>query len=373
MPIETHVTAVEKEQKPFKLLRFTIDKTAFDPQTYDQLNHTAQSLDRLADVVALLHEWSVKSFKDLGVATDALTARPLLLQMGKQITAWLAIKNEVKKSLNPPYDNNPPPESEIKELATFLGLGNWPKDNPDQAFVGTTEEAKNLEARLSTVSTINHDTASPVTPIFGYLEMISHEAGVNRRYRAPIRRGLKKAVDASVYCMELLKNPYPSEEVTVNDFISQIFEKANYGRIDVKAQTEFADTKIIWSDTWMSSLASNLIQNMAKAYDSVGENLHRQGFVYLRNVMRNSRKFIRIDIEDRGPGLPPTFSGFKPGFTWWRGHNIQKVSTGLGMYLQAEAIKKHYDGDMIAEVVTGEAGEMIGTRISIFLPVKIEA
>lgn len=362
-PGTQETTALEKEVQEPKLLRFVIDEKAFAKEELAGLKKRADQVNRLADIVNLLSWWT----------REAISQQPNadLMRLRAQVKAWTGIKNKIESAIpiaaliDEVVSPDLPDEEAMQKLAQTLGVADWPK-NIQEIPVSRAEQIYDLEDRLSIAGTIIHDIRSPMSTVYGYLEIIAM-GEADPKYAEKVFLGLKKTAANVEYCLSLLENPYPKETISVNDFLNTLNANSHFGRIQVESPPNLLqDTKITWSKTWSDSLASNIMQNIAKAYKSAGALVWFPATTDLKIVEKNGQKMLQVSIEDQGTGFPDEIvaNGFQPSVTIWK----NAEGTGIGMYSQLRALRDHYRGDIIPENVFDESGKVTGARLNILFP-----
>jgi signal transduction histidine kinase len=110
----------------------------------------------------------------------------------------------------------------------------------------------------------------------------------------------------------------------------------------------------------LNQVVANLISNAADAV-----NLGGTIRVKLSCVEKPSGQFVRISIEDDGPGIPADVKDriFEPFFT-----TKIDVGSGLGLWVAKEIVDRH-NGDI--QVQTRNTNGSSGTIFSVYLPLPV--
>ncbi len=353
---EVTVAPPEGETKEPKLIRFVVDENAFQPEVYQQLNKAANIINRLSELTYFLNKWGDKVKISETQKADK-TAREVAIILERLVVSL------DKQPQGKQYDELE--EQDIKTLADKYEI-NLTSANITMIKVSSFEEAEEVESRTSVARSIIHDLRTPLTKVMGYIGLAT-KMEITDEIMAGIKRGLVNTTHNSNSCLELLENPYAKETVDIHHFIEQLTEMMRGPKIKVKKENlDIAKQPVVWSHAWMESLAYNLIQNMEKAYQTKPTS-EPVGYIGSKIIQMEGKPFLLITIEDRGPGLHWGFTGFKAGQTHWDNADVQKISTGVGMDAQLQAIRR-YGGDITISNVFNMKLEKIGARIRVLLP-----
>ncbi|MBI3282897.1 HAMP domain-containing histidine kinase [Candidatus Curtissbacteria bacterium] len=358
----------EEEKKPIKLVGFKVDEKAFEPETYKKLNQIAQAVNRLGETASLLRAFIIQESEAPGNITDRMKA------INQKINDWLKLSDKMAGVIYPLIEEgeiaDEVEENEVKDLAKRYQLENWPAEEVVRIPISTEDQIEELMARLSVAGVVHHDTRSPIHLIKGYLDLIEEE-GPEEIFLNEVSSGSTRLLSDTEYCLRLLENPYLKEEINIGRFVSGLNTK--FMAAGIKPSVSFVgvdeNTKVQWSKGWLESLSSNLANNTKKAYRS--KNIEKGGVAYIdvsSITDDEGQKFVEVSVEDRGPGFPDDFTGFKKRYTKWGRDLVQKASSGLGMYNQLISLEQHYGGKLIPENVKDDEGNVIGARIRVRLP-----
>lgn len=355
-----------------KLIHFRVDEKAFDSDTYNNLNQSAEKLNRLAEVTSLLRAWT-GAISGPVEKLDPLTIKTTITDIQEKYDAWISMVDKIAASLDPDktIKQETPTRQEIEQLALKLSISPWPTEAVSEIAIASPAQVAELETRQPIVNTVLHDIKSPITILLGGLWFTSN-VGPEPEFLEKIDSAISKLRYNAKYCLNLLENPYPQKTLRADVFIKEL-EKQLSGystKMSSTSSPEAIAAGFTWANEWAESLAYNLAQNIDKSYQSRSDtSADKQAFVDSKIVEEDGRKFILISVEDRGTGLPVDFTGFRPGYTSWKGAK----GTGVGMYSHLKALEDHYQGKLTVENVLDQDGNVIGAKVSLILPVKTES
>jgi two-component system, OmpR family, sensor kinase len=218
-------------------------------------------------------------------------------------------------------------------------------------------EAAN-EARQQTademISVLAHDLRTPLTPLFGYAEMIRVTAerdgpASTARAAAAMLRGLhrlRRMIDDLLQATRLERglfavNPYPVELTQV---IRHAIESAGLTAEDIEFDTP-VDVLAVVDPPRVQQALENLLSN-ARRFTPAGTQIS----VRLDIEERGGVDWAVISVRDRGPGIAPElqsrlFTRFARGAT--------SRGLGLGLYI-ADGIARAHGGSLTAESRPGD-------------------
>ena len=196
----------------------------------------------------------------------------------------------------------------------------------DLTEIRSVQAQVNLKENLAAVGQLSagiaHEFRNALGTILGYSRML--EKSADPRVHGPAREILKEvdAVRAQIDEFLLYARPPAPQPVLVDlgDLIRVCVDAAPAG-ISVDQEGEFAP---VWADeTLLRRVFANLLQNAAEIGREAGRSLS------VRIVGRRAGRFLQIEVEDDGPGIPADKQAqvFLPFFT------TRARGTGLGLAL----------------------------------------
>lgn len=287
-------------------------------QSKEQSNRFSESDQRLLTTIAAnvgvamqnaeSYEKLRSALNDLKAAQEQLVQQEKLASLG-QLTAGIA--HEIKNPLN--FVNNFSDLSIelIEEAREELEKISIPEDN--FAF----DIMKDIEENLKKI----HEHGSRADGIVK--SMLQHSRGGSGKVESTDMNALiKEYVNLAFHGMRASKNP-----INVD--------------IDLNLDENAKEIPLIAED--FSRVILNLCNN---AFDAMREKLHNaesdNGDNYLpqlKVVTEHNDKYLKIRIEDNGPGIPPELKDkiLQPFFTTKKG----KEGTGLGLSITNDIVKGH--------------------------------
>lgn len=134
---------------------------------------------------------------------------------------------------------------------------------------------------------------------------------------------------------------------------------------NITVEREFQDCPPI------HGLSGELNQAIANLISNAADAVPQGGNIYVRITCEDAAdsKFIRIVIEDNGPGIAPEHRDhiFEPFFT-----TKKDVGTGLGLWVTKEIIERHSGTVEVHCVTADEATGATGTTFTVTIPVRPE-
>ena len=289
-----------------------------------------------------LKNWAVLPFLVaplvLIVSLPALCAFLFIFRMTRRLDRLNQAMQRVDLSGEPVLLEDPS-RDEIGEL-TALYNGMIMKLHEQYRHIRQVEEA-----RANLVSQLSHDLRTPLSIIRGYAETLQrgsvHERDTRVRHASII-------LQKSDYMDDLLRKLFRLAQL---DDPAQAFRMSE-GFIDALLQTVMADYVLILQDKGMewrlelpevpvkaafdhealSLVIRNLIDNAI---------LHGAGGNYLGVRLTREDDAVRIEVEDRGKGIPPQDMEhiFKPFYRVDRGRPSDGL--GVGLALAAAIVRRH--------------------------------
>ncbi|CDY79720.1 Osmosensitive K+ channel histidine kinase KdpD [Caballeronia glathei] len=237
-----------------------------------------------------------------------------------------------------------------------------------------TMESERL--RNSLLSAVSHDLRTPLTAIVGFASML---AEANGDTRAPANAELIEAIhDESLRMTSIVTNlldmarlqagglrlnrQWSLLEETVGAALRACARVLGDRAVDVHLQ---ADLPLLQLDAvLMERLFSNLLENAAK-YTPRGTRLA----ISAERVETERKPFVRVNIDDTGPGLPPSME--ERVFEKFMRGEKESAKPGIGLGLSiCRAIVEAHGGTIGAANRTDEHGRIEGARFWFTLPVE---
>jgi signal transduction histidine kinase len=196
----------------------------------------------------------------------------------------------------------------------------------DLTEIRNVQSQVNLKENLAAVGQLSagiaHEFRNALGTILGYSRML--EKSADPRVHGPAREILKEvdAVRAQIDEFLLYARPPAPQPVLVDlKTLLEGFLQAPPHGITVEVSGEFAS---VWADeTLLRRVFANILQNAAEIGREAGRTLS------VRVVSRRAGRFLQIEVEDDGPGIPQDKQAqvFLPFFT------TRSRGTGLGLAL----------------------------------------
>ena len=204
----------------------------------------------------------------------------------------------------------------------------------------TEQRAEELELFASRVA---HDVLSPLGAASLALSYLTDKGNIeDPRARKMLALGLRGIERTRLIADDLLDfasagaRPDPAARADVSFIINAVIEEARPLAEErrIALAIEGIDAGCVrCSQGNLSSLVSNLVRNAVKY---VGDGPGKQ----VRVRARATGAFVRIEVEDNGPGLPPTMesSVFEP---YVRGPQNHQTGIGLGLATVKRVVEAH--------------------------------
>ncbi len=226
------------------------------------------------------------------------------------------------------------------------------------------------------LSVVSHELRSPLAAIENYLRMIleGYAGDLNPKLERMIKRSLLRLLDLRGLIGDVVDLARMRPEQIQADF--QWFDPGEVGResiddamlsaaeknITIKAIAPPQFKPMVGARRRMRQVFTNLLNNAIK-YAPEGSTVIFRG--------RYADDNLIVEVEDQGPGIPPEelphiFKDF------YRASNVGATpGTGLGLSIAKKIIDAH-NGQLLAENLTDEDGNIIGTRVSVILPQNLK-
>ena len=231
-----------------------------------------------------------------------------------------------------------------------LELGAWPlagtEDRMVVLFSDVTAERERLSELTGFAGVVAHDLRGPLTSLHGWLELAEDSLDGNDTAKA--REFLARAQLSSVRMRQVIEDwlAYTVQRdghltrihLSLGTLVGEIV--ASYGGVDSGTAPEFrvtADHGVNADRVLVKQLLANLIGNAVK-YTRPG----MRPCVEIRSFVDAERGFVRIEVSDRGIGLPPgeeeqIFEEFHRAAA----HADAYSGTGLGLSLCRRIVNRH--------------------------------
>ncbi|MGI8668330.1 MAG: ATP-binding protein [Aridibacter sp.] len=236
-------------------------------------------------------------------------------------------------------------------------------------FRDITARKENEKLRSDMANLMSHELRTPITSIQGFAEMLTYEAGIpedSREYLKIIAEESNRAAKIlsnflSVANLEqsdkreVTKSPVRINKVVQN--VAQDFEKiAKTKRIHIVEQQDKDIPPISADQGLITKAISNLVDNAIRYSPE-------RSSVIISTILETD--FLRVDVEDRGYGIPRDEQE-KIWQKFYRvahnGQDKQEETTGLGLSLVKEIIEQH-NGEVSVQSEVGR-----GSRFSFKIP-----
>lgn len=224
------------------------------------------------------------------------------------------------------------------------------------------------EARTKLVSQLSHDLRTPLSIIQGYAETLQRGSALETDTRLRHATIILQKAD---YMNELLHKLFRLAQL---DDPSQAFHKSE-GYLDTVLQNVMADYILILNDKgfeWHLDLPASPValtfhrDGLTQVLRNLIDNaiLHGADGKYLGVRLKAENGMARIEIEDRGKGIPPQEVEhiFEPFYRVNRGRPTDGL--GIGLTLVNTIVKLHGGTIEVSSVPS------VGTVFSVFLPME---
>ncbi len=222
-----------------------------------------------------------------------------------------------------------------------------------QAFIEMRERiTQHVEQRTTMLAGVSHDLRTVITRLRLQLAFLTPSAEVD---------GMKADIKAMQHMLEdylaFAKGDggETAEPTKVANLLDEVHSEALYygAKIDLKMSRRRRGIIVPLKRNAMKRVLTNLLSNAARFGDHV----------VLRVIRENG--FIRIDVDDDGPGIPESEreNVFKPFYRLDHARNQDAGNSGLGLAIARDIAKSH-GGDVILG-----SSPLGGLRASVRLPV----
>lgn len=289
-----------------------------------------------------INDWAVLPFLIVPlviiVLLPALCAFLFILWMTRRLNRLNQVMQGVDLSGEPVLLEDPH-RDEISELAKLYN-GMIVKLYEQYRHIRQVEEAR---SRL--VSRLSHDLRTPLSIIRGYAETLQRGSAHDRDTRV---RHATIILQKSDYMNDLLRKLFQLARL---DDPSQAFRMSE-GFLDALLQTVMADYVLILQDKgieWRLELPESPVkatynrEGLTQVIRNLIDNaiLHGADGNYLSVRLEREGDSVRIEVEDRGKGIPPqeTARIFEPFYRVDRGRPSDGL--GVGLALAAAVVRQH--------------------------------
>ena len=247
------------------------------------------------------------------------------------------------------------------------------RDLTAQRSLGETAERGVRIGDLAAVAAgLAHEIKNPLGGIKGAAQLLAEDLGQNTsagRFTTLITREVDRVSALLEQLLELTRPSHPRlAAVNVHRVLQEVLllEGAT-GSDTLLVRCEF-DPSLpdVWADeAQLRQVFLNLIKNALEAMEHTGTltiTTRMETDFHVRNPGRGRGKFLSVDVEDTGPGIPPEDCErvFTPFFT------TKSKGTGLGLAVSQRLVTQH--GGLIR--VYSEPGR--GARFRVSLPVATD-
>ncbi|HBL52422.1 MAG TPA: hypothetical protein DDZ05_04365 [Candidatus Blackburnbacteria bacterium] len=247
-------------------------------------------------------------------------------------------------------------------------------------------DEKTLKELTQTLADLRHDLKNAMCTLLPRVQMARRGINIDIALEN-INYSFNKVGELTESATSLIEKSYPKEKLSTSDVaaaLKECLKKNNPAEkslsISVIESEESQDSIVIWSQSWISRLAANIAQNTLKAYDARDELSPEKakGPRILLASMRttkseNGARCLRIEVDNRAIKMPDEIikNGFQRGLSFWPGSSLS--GEGRGMASDSKTLQEQYGGTIKAENIANQAGEIIGARIIIEVPIVKDA
>ncbi len=352
-----------KSEEKYRVLAETSADGVFTTDTYGRLTYVNPALEKLmgrrkSKILATpfrnyLSETSVYLFQQIMLDVRKKDCKIENVQLGLQHEEGYEVPIEV---------NIAP----LKKDGKFIGVECTARDITErEKIVRELKKSENLRTEFMNIAA--HELKSPVTPIKGYLELISADREANERIKNWARISLRNTerllhlindiLDVSRLETDTMR--FNMERIDIVEILQDAAEDilpAVHNK-NLKFQKDFPEhlPQILGDKCRLSQVLKNLLVNAVKFTD--------YGSIILRAEEKD--KCIFIYVEDTGIGISNNELQkiFQKLYQAYTGEDRRNEGMGLGLFICKEIIKKHH-GEIWAESEVGK-----GSRFTIKIPI----
>ncbi len=241
-------------------------------------------------------------------------------------------------------------QGELRTSQRLLTVTSWPlRDRGGRTvvlFADVTSERERLSELTGFAGVVAHDLRSPLSSLHGWLEMAADSLGVDDLVRAG--EYVDRAQLSSVRMQQVIEDwlAYTVQRdgvltrsmVPLADMVHEIVSSYGVSEGGLAPAFDIDVEHTVEADRVLTKqLLANLIGNSVK-YTADGERPH----VQIRSMSDTEEDFVRIEVSDRGIGLPVgeeerVFEEFHRAAA----HRDAYAGTGLGLALCRRIVTRH--------------------------------